>query len=427
MTPESTLAKPATPATPKRTLLMLLAAIAIGAISAAGATLFLWLVEEGQQLVYVKLPAMLGLGEASWWWAGIALFAAAGIILLARRMPGETGKGPLTGFHFDVSLRHAPSVILAAFASLIGGIALGPEAPLIVVGTSIGAILARGRSKETKAAFMVFGGTAAIGAVFGSPFIAAFMLLEFMAFGAMPVALLVPVLVALASSYLVQIGLWNIPGLGVHPLAVEGLPAYPAIQAGDLLAAVVVALVAGLVAVTARHGGKLVNRIGERHSSLTPLGAAALATLVLLVADLLSINQEQILFSGSAAMADLVAETSIGVALFVLLAKWLVFSSALGSGFRGGPIFPAAFLGVTVGVIAHLLVPGVSVSALAAAGIAASAAAFMKLPATGALLGAILITGTGPAIAPFAIFGAVIGFVVRLVFDRRETSPAQTG
>lgn len=406
---------------------MLLAAVAIGALAAAGATLFLWLVEAGQNLVYVELPAQLGLGQAPWWWAGIALFVSAGIILLARAMPGSTGQGPLTGFHFDVSLQHAPSVILAALASLIGGVALGPEAPLIVVGTSIGALLARGKSKETKTAYMVFGGTAAIGAVFGSPFIAAFMLLEFMAFGAMPVILLMPILVALASSYLVQIGLWNLPGLGIHPLSVEGLPSYPAIEPFDLIAAVGVAIVAGLVAVTARHGGKLVHNVAQRRTSLAPLGAAALATLVLLLADLLSIDQSQVLFSGSAAMADVVAETSIAVALFVLLAKWVVFASALGSGFRGGPIFPAAFLGVTVGVIAHLLIPELNVSALAAAGIAASAAAFIKLPATGALLGAVLIAGTGPAIAPFAIFGAVIGFVVRIVFDWLEKTPIKDG
>jgi hypothetical protein len=56
---------------------------------------------------------------------------------------------------------------------------------------------------------------------------------------------------------------------------------------------------------------------------------------------------------------------------------------------------------------------------MAAAGIAASAAAMLKLPATSALLAAVLVAGTGPAIAPFAIFGAVIGWLLRLSLDAR--------
>ena len=52
--------------------------------------------------------------------------------------------------------------------------------------------------------------------------------------------------------------------------------------------------------------------------------------------------------------------------------------------------------------------------------LAAAAAAMIKLPATSALLGALLIGGTGGAIAPFAIVGAVIGLGIRLAADRRD-------
>jgi hypothetical protein len=47
----------------------------------------------------------------------------------------------------------------------------------------------------------------------------------------------------------------------------------------------------------------------------------------------------------------------------------------------------------------------------------------IKLPATSALLGLLLISGAGAAIAPFAILGAVVGLIVRLIAERRLESP----
>ena len=127
----------------------------------------------------------------------------------------------------------------------------------------------------------------------------------------------------------------------------------------------------------------------------------------------------QILFSGNSGMTTLIHETSIAAVIFILIGKGIAYSVALGSGFRGGPIFPATFLGVAVAVLVVLIFPGDSVSAMAAAGIAASAAAMLKLPATSALIGMLLIVGAGPAVAPFAILGAAIGFIMRLAMDKK--------
>ena len=43
----------------------------------------------------------------------------------------------------------------------------------------------------------------------------------------------------------------------------------------------------------------------------------------------------------------------------------------------------------------------------------------LKLPATSALIGMLLIVGAGPAVAPFAILGAAIGFIMRLAMDKK--------
>lgn len=395
------------------------AAIILGILGAAAASGFLWVVEKGQKLLFADLPYAWGFKATPWWWVGVLLIVAAGLVLLARKMPGATGLGPLTGFHFDVALRATPSVLVAALATLIAGVALGPEAPLIVVGSALGAILSLRRSAEVRQAMMFLGGAAAISAIFGNPFITGFMILEFMALGVAPVALLIPVLAALASGYIVSIGIWDLPGFGVHSLAIPGLPMYQSIQLGDIAIGLLVALGAGIIAVLARRAGSGVDRIAQRRPALTIFGAAIVTTLVLLLGEsLFNINQNQILFSGNSGMFTLINQTSIGIVLFVLLAKAIAYAVALGSGFRGGPIFPVTFLGVAVGVLAHLILPDVNVGALAAAGIAGAAAAFLKLPATAALLGTLLILGAGATIAPFAILGAIVGLIVRLSSDK---------
>lgn len=421
MTPATppTAEAPTSSQTPGRMAIMLGMSVVIGIVAALLASLFLWLVEEAQHLVFTEVPHVWGMTHAPWWWAGILLIVAAGIVWLARKMPGATGKGPLTGFHFDDPISMVPSVILAAFASLVAGVALGPEAPLIVVGTAVAGLLTMKRAPEVRRAMMFIGGAAAISAVFGNPFITGFMILEFVALGLAPAVLILPVFAALASSYLVSIGIWSIPGVGVHSLSVPGLPAYPNIEPGDLIAALVVALVAGVVALLARGGGLFVDRLAQKWSTPVLFAAAIVTMVMLLIGEAFGIAPDQILFSGNGGMATLVTQTSVGIVVVILVAKAIAYAVALGGGFRGGPIFPVTFLGVAVAVLAHLILPDVSVSALAAAGIAGSAGAFLKLPATSAMLGALLIAGAGAAIAPFAIFGAVVGFAVRLVVDAR--------
>jgi len=407
---------------PKDMTRLLGLAVVVGIVAAIGATAFLWLVHELQTLVFASLPDAMGYASAPWWWAAILLLVGATLVAIAQRLPGHTGSGPLTGFHFDNPLRIVPSILMAATASLVFGIALGPEAPLIVLGSALGLILlSRSGNAQAKQAGAFLGGTAAIGAVFGNPFITAFMILEFAAIGLAPGALVVPVLVALGASYLVQVGIWGIPGVGTHSLGVPGMPDYTHIAIGDLAAAIAVAIVAGIVTLVAREGGLRFGRIAERHPVpalfLGALITAGALTIAMLGFD---IQIDQILFSGEYGMGALVTETSVITVLAILVFKAIAYGVALGSGFRGGPIFPATFLGVAVAVAGALLFPDASVSALAAAGIAAAAAAMIKLPATSALLGALLIGGTGGAIAPFAIAGAVIGLGIRLAADRRD-------
>lgn len=407
-------------------LRMMAVALVVGVVAAAGASLFSEAIDAAQEGLFVSLPQALGWDEAPWWFAAILLLVGAGVVALARLLPGSTGQGPLTGFHFDDPLSMVPSVLIAAFGTLAFGMVLGPEAPLIVLGTAVGAILARRADPQVRRAAMLLGGVAAIGAIFGNPFVTGFMVLEFMAVGLIPGILLVPVMVALGAGYLVQVGVAGLPGFGQHSLSVPGLPAYSSIEAGDLLVGLLVALVAAVVIVAAREAAVAVDRIARLSPTIVLFGAAVVTGLVLFVAEVgFDVPQDQILFSGNSGMAGLVEETSIAAVAVILVGKAIAYAVALGGGFRGGPIFPATFIGVAVGVLASLVLTDVSVTPLAAAGIAAAAAGMMKLPATSALLATLLVAGGGAGVAPFAIFGAIIGLLVRILADRALAVPTE--
>ncbi len=407
---------------------LLVIAVVVGALASAAASIFNEVVAVGQKFLFTDLPAHYGLSQPPWWWVAILLLIGASIIVLARKLPGETGEGPLTGFHFDDPLSMVPSVLLAALATLIFGFALGPEAPLIVLGTAVGAILMRKAEPKVRAAVMLLGGGAAIGAVLGNPFITGFMLLEFSAIGMIPPMLIVPAFVALATGYLVELGVLGIPGFGTHSLAVPGLPDYSTVAPGDVAIGLLVAVVAGLVAVAVRELAVTFDKGAKKRVVLAIYVVAVVTALVVFITQVFfDIPVDQILFSGNSGMGQLVKQTSIVVVLVTMVGKGIAYAMALGGGMRGGPIFPATFLGVCVGVLGTLIFPFVPLSPMVAAGIAASAAGILRLPATSALLGAVLVTGTGPAIAPFAIFGAVIGLIIRMLVDKKLGNPLPPG
>ena len=394
-------------------------AIVVGFVGSSIAQFFLDGIDQLQHLYFFSLPQAMGLDALPWWILIIGLLVAAAIILAARRLPGATGRGPLTGFHFDDPVRTVPGVLIAAAATLIFGASLGPEAPLIVVGSTCAALIMRKSPATVASAAMFLGGFAAIGSIFGNPFVAAFMLLEFVAVGAAPRVLMLPGLVALGAGYLTQVGWAHIPGLGLHSLAVDGLPQYPTLKFGDLAASVVVAIVVAIVCAVTRELGERVDAIATKASTITLIVAALGTAIVAIIAVYgFGANYTEILFSGQSGMPAIVAETSIGLVIVIIVGKVLVYALGLGGGFRGGPIFPAAFIGVACGVLAHLVLPDVSVTPLVALGVATASTVMTRLPFTSGLLGLLIIGTAGAGIAPFAIVGAVIGFFVRQGLDR---------
>ena len=105
------------------------------------------------------------------------------------------------------------------------------------------------------------------------------------------------------------------------------------------------------------------------------LGGALAIGVVAMVADALGDHCGDVLFSGQASIPALVAQNSTGI-LLLLVAKALAYAISLSCGFRGGPIFPALFLGVGLARFAVVwfgMSPTAAMSVGAAAGMAGQA------------------------------------------------------
>ena len=158
------------------------------------------------------------------------------------------------------------------------------------------------------------------------------------------------------------------------------------------------AILVAVVAMAARLGAQRVAELAARSRLATMMGAAVVVALAAIAVDAITGGGlELVLFSGQSAMPDYLALTSLGTAVVVLVGKFVGYTASLGSGFRGGPIFPAVAIGVIMATGATLLVGGTSTSALAAVGIAAGTAACMRMPFTALLLGVMLTYPAGGA------------------------------
>jgi H+/Cl- antiporter ClcA len=403
--------------------LVLLGAL-IGIPAAVVAAGFLALVHELEHLLWEDLPDALGHSSPPMYLVIALPVAGAAMVAAARALlPGDGGHSPLEGLVMKPTPPLAAvGVALAALGTLSFGAVLGPEAPLIALGATVGmaaAPLLRAGQQEA-AVLGTAGSFSAISALFGGPIVAGILLVEASAarLGAALIPTLLPGLVAAACGYVIFVGLGDWGGLDTVPLSVPGLPDYHPTSVADLGTGALVGMVTGFAIVAVM---RLARRVDDRRkrgwgmSALLLAGGLATGLLAAL-ADLLGANSQDVLFSGQAAIPDLVEEDSAGIVLVLLAAKALGYAICLGCGFRGGPVFPAIFLGValaTLPVIAYDMSPTVAVAIGAAAGMAAAT----RLLFASLVLAALLVGLAGLDAVPAAVFAAVAAWLIRTALD----------
>ena len=131
------------------------------------------------------------------------------------------------------------------------------------------------------------------------------------------------------------------------------------------------------------------------------------------------------LFSGESGLSGLVSQAgtwSVSALALLIAFKGLAYSVSLGS-FRGGPTFPAVFLGAAGGILASHL-PGFSLTPAVAVGMGAATAAVLKLPLSAIVLATLLTSPAGTGQEPLIIVGVVAAYLVALVMSAPSSEPA---
>jgi H+/Cl- antiporter ClcA len=401
--------------------LLVLAAI-VGVPVSAAAYGFLKLVAVVQKAVFDSLPDALGFDTAPTWWP-LPVLALGGLLTACaiRFLPGGGGHSPADGFKAGGAwpAEAVPGVVLAALATLSCGAVLGPEAPLILMGSGLGVLAVRLAARDappTAAAVIAAAGSfAAISSLLGSPLLGAFLLLEASGLGgAMVSVVLVPGLLAAGVGTLIFIGLDSLTGFGTFSLAIPGLPPFDR-PTGAMFAW---AIAFGLLAPPVGRGIQLLARAVRPHVEHRML--LRMPVLGLLIGGLaVGFGQatdhpaSDVLFSGQDALGSLLggaAGWSVGALLLLVACKGLAYAFSLSS-FRGGPVFPAMFLGAAGGMAASHL-PGLELVPSVAMGIGAMCTVMLTLPLTSTLLATLLLAADGLAVMPLVIVAVVVAYVV---------------
>jgi H+/Cl- antiporter ClcA len=406
-------------------LALLVLAALIGAPISAVAYGFLALVSKLQGWIFSDLPKGLGFHGEPMWWPILPLVVAGVLVaLVIRYLPGQGGHSPADGFKAGAGApgpAELPGVVLAALATLSLGVVLGPEAPLIALGGGLGVLAVRlaNRDAPARASAMVAaaGSFAAISTLLGSPLLGAFLLMEASGLGGAALELvLLPGLLAAGIGSLIFTGLDSLTGLGTFSLAIPNLPHLGPPTVGEFAWSVAVGVLAALVGSGIRWLGLFLRgRVERKMLLLTPLAGLAVAGLAIAYAAGTGKGSSEVLFSGQDALGPLIdhsADYTVGALLLLLVCKALAYGTSLSS-FRGGPIFPAMFIGAAGGmVLSHL--PGLPLVAGVAMGIGAMSATMLRLPLTSVLLATLLLSSDGLQVMPLAIVAVVVAYVVSI-------------
>ncbi|HWS58961.1 MAG TPA: chloride channel protein, partial [Actinotalea sp.] len=299
------------------------------------------------------------------------------------------------------------------------GAVLGPEGPLIAIGAGLAAATVRlVRNDAPPMALTVMasaGSFAAVSTLLGSPLLGAFLIMEAAGIAGTTLTLVaLPGLLASGIGALVFVGLDSWTGLGTFSLALTSVPPGVDPTVATLLWAIPVGILGAVLGWAIRWMGLSLRPHVHRNRVPVTVGLGLLVGLTAMAYQLITGRGfTDILFSGQDALPDLVANaTGYSLATLVVLAVCKVLAYGLSlSAFRGGPVFPAIFVGAVLGIALSGL-PGMSLAPAIGMGIGAMCCAMLRLPLTSVLLATLLLGSDGLQVTPEVIVAVVVAFVV---------------
>ena len=340
-----------------RTMLLLsLPAVAIGIASSLILIVVMKIASALQNLLWQRLPGTLGIAQDSpLWIIGVLTLTGIAVGLVIRFSQGHAGPDPacepLIGAPVPPSA--LPGLIVALILGLAGGVSLGPEHPIMTVNIALAvAIGARLLPRVNRMEWTILASAGTIGALFGTPVAAALIFSQTLN-GSSEVPLwdrlFAPLMAAAAGA--LTTGLFFHPHFSL-PIAHYGQMEMTDILSGAIVAAIAIA--AGMVAVWC-----LPRLHAMMHQMKNPVFVLGIGGLILGILGV--IGGPVSLFKGLDEMQQMVANQAFSTSDYFLLAviKLAALVVAAASGFRGGRIFPAVFVGVALGLMLHEHVPAV--------------------------------------------------------------------
>jgi H+/Cl- antiporter ClcA len=416
--------------------LLVLASVTGLVVSVAGWA-FLELTARMQTWVYQDLPTALGFATPPMWWP-LPVLGVAGVPIAYAivRLPGRGGHRPAGGLASGPPTPPGalPGVMLAAIAGIGLGVVLGPEAPLIALGGGLGLLtvdmVRKGAPDQVRLIMAAAGSFAAISTIFGNPVIGAVIIIEAAGLGGpmLPLVLL-PGLLAAGIGSIVFLGMGTIVGLSTSAYALDllDLPPAPALTVSEFVAAIGVAILAALLVRAIIELAWISEGVVMRRPfALIPGAGLVVAALAIAFAQLTGQSIGLVLYSGQDAMDGLVTlapTLSAGTLAAIFVFKGLAWSVSLGA-FRGGPTFPAMFLGMLSGLLVANLF-GLQVTAVVAIGMGAMTVATLRLPLSSVIL-AMVVTQAGLQAAPVIIVAVVVSYIATEILGARRAAPTST-
>ena len=340
-----------------RTMLLLsIPAVIIGIASSLVLIVTMKIAAILQHVIWSSVPLSLGIEASGQVWT-IAVLTLTGIAvgLVVRFSPGHAGPDPATEslIGAPISTGALPGLVAALVLGLAGGVSLGPEHPIMVMNIALAvAIGSRLFPRVSSLDWTILAASGTIGALFGTPVAAALIFSQTLnSSNDVPLwdRLFAPLLAAAAGALTTD--------LFFHPHFSLPIPVYPQMHFVDIISGAIVTLIAiavGMVAVWCLprlHA--LMNRL--KNPVLT-LGLGGLLLGILGAA-----GGHITLFKGLEEMQQIALSQTLmaGDFLLIALVKLAALVIAAASGFRGGRIFPAVFVGVALGFMLHAHVDAV--------------------------------------------------------------------
>lgn len=396
---------------------LLLYSVGVGLVGGVLATLFYLAMKVGFALLWNELPSRAIL--PSWDQLRYRVWIITGIggllVGLVVKYLGAAGglAGAVKELHETGKLDYTKllGTALASWLSLTVGSSAGPESPLIDINGGVGSWIADRLKLSTRDVriLTLCGMGAGMGVFFSAPLGAALFVLEIPhRRGLEFFEAIIPTLMSAVLGFIVFRCTTGVTFGGIYDF-----PPYEQLRPVDIGSAVLLGIIGAGVGLLFLGIDfivqRLVHPLRKRPLLLITLGGLAFGLIAMAFPITLFYGEAQI-----QEILDTGMRYSAGLLFLVAIMKMLALSLSLQSGFKGGVVFPVFFVGASVGMGIHHLIPSIPLSVALACMMAAVAVSVVNAP-----MGMIMILSTisHTSITPLITTAVLTSFVLTQQFS----------